>query len=43
MAAMQYSGTISALSTNNQFLGVKKVCAKFQNDISQTEGLCRVL
>ena len=42
MAAICYSGPISAVPTNEQLLGKKKTCSKFQIDISKTEGLVRV-
>ena len=42
MAAICYSGPISMVSTNKQFLGEKRTCAKFQIDISKIKGLVRV-
>ena len=42
MAAICYSGPISAVPTTEQLLGEKKKCSKFQIDISKTEGLVRV-
>ena len=42
MAAICYSDPISAVPTNEQLLGEKKKCSKFQIDISKTEGLVRV-
>ena len=35
MTAICYSSPISAVSTNEQLLGEKKTCAKFQSDISK--------
>ena len=37
MAAICYSGPISAVPTNEQLRGKKKTCSKFQIDISKTE------
>ena len=42
MVAICYSGLISAVPTNEQRLGEKRTCAKFQIDISKTEGLVRI-
>ena len=42
MAAICYSGPISAVPTNEQLLCKKKTCSKFQIDISKTEGLVRI-
>ena len=42
MAAICYSGPISAVPINEQLLCWKRTGAKFQIDISKTEGLVRV-
>ncbi len=42
MAAICYSDPISAVPTNEQLLCEKSTGAKFQIDISKTEGLVRV-
>ena len=39
MAAICYSGPISAVPTNEQFLGEKRTGAKFQIGSLKTEGL----
>lgn len=38
-----YRVPISAVMINEQLLGEKGTCAKLQNDITNTEGLVRVL
>ena len=42
MATMPYSRPISAVPTNKQLLGEKRMDAKFLNDIFKTEGVVRV-
>ena len=42
MAAICYSDPISTVLKNQQLLQKKNMCAKFQNDISKTEGLVGV-
>ena len=42
MAAISYSDPISAVPTNEQLLKEKWACAKFQIEISKTEGLFRI-
>ena len=39
MAAICYSGPISATPTNEQLLSEERIGAKFQNDSLRTEGL----
>ena len=39
MAALCYSDPVTTVPTNVQLLGEKNMYAKFQNDISKTEGL----
>ena len=39
MAAICFSGPITAIPTNEQHLEVKRSCASLQNDISKTEAL----
>ena len=41
MATVCYRDPITAAPTNEPFLGEKRACAKFQIDISKTEGLAR--
>ena len=42
MAAISYNSPISAVPTNEQLLGEKKTCAKFQIGTSKTERVVRV-
>ena len=42
MTAARYSDPISAMPTNEQLLRGKRMYAKFQIDISKSEGLIRV-
>ena len=42
MAAVCYSGPISAIPTNEQLLDEKRTGIKFQIDISKIEGLYRI-
>ena len=42
MAAICCRHPISAIPTNEQLLGEKRTCTKFQFDISKTQGLVRV-
>ena len=42
MTAICYSGPISAIPINERFFAAKSTFAKFQCDISNTEGLVRV-
>ena len=39
MTALCYSDLISAVLTNDQLLGKKKTCAKFQSAVLKPEGL----
>ena len=39
MAAICYSGLISTVSIDEQILGEKRTCVKFQSDTSKTEDL----
>ena len=40
MVAICYSGPISAIPTNEQLLGERRMGVKFQIDIRQTDGRC---
>ena len=42
MAAVRYSGAITAVPTNEQLIEDKRMCAKFQIDISKADRLGRV-
>ena len=42
MTAIGYKGPLLAAPPNDQLFGERKICAKFQIDISKTEGLVRV-
>ena len=42
MAAICYSGPITAVPTNEQFLGEKRTCSKFLSNFSKAVGLNRL-